>query len=52
MDDPDITHTLMTVKEMIHADFGLNNLKDEIGNNSGILSGKRAYYGQLNLPKF
>ena len=38
MDDPDITHSLMSVKEMIHAKYELNNI-DQF-NNDEILTGK------------
>ena len=38
MDDPDITHSLMSVKEMIHAKYEFNNI-DQF-NNDEILTGK------------
>lgn len=52
MDDPDIAHTILTVKEMICFKYELNNNKDPITNNSGILTGDRPYLHSLGLPKF
>ena len=40
MDDSDIAHSIMTVKEMEHANYGLNDhYYDEFLSNHGILSG-------------
>lgn len=52
MDDPDIAQTIMTVKEMICFKYELNQLKENVANNSGILTGDRPYLQDSRLPKF
>jgi hypothetical protein len=40
MQDHDIIHTLMTIKEMINSGYGLNEWQDDdLLNNSGVLTG-------------
>jgi hypothetical protein len=44
MDDADIFHSIMTVKEMINCNYGLNDWQhDDIINNSGVLTGDRIF---------
>lgn len=52
MEDSDIAHTIMTVKEMIHSGYQLNGSTDHISNNSGVLTGNRPFFASENLPKF
>lgn len=57
MDDADIAHSIMTVKEMEYKGYGLNDKFNEMSNH-GILSGERPYISppfknQLkNIPQF
>lgn len=47
MHDPDIVHSLMTIKEMIYSGYCLNDYhSDDILHNSGILKGERVYFKQ------
>ena len=47
MHDKDILNTLMTVKEMIYCEYGLNCFQlDNLVNNSGILTANRPYFCQ------
>jgi hypothetical protein len=57
MDDADIAHSLMSVKEMIYSGYQLNGYKDDIANNAGVLSGSRPYivengWQKFHVPKF
>ena len=57
MDDADIFHSIMTVKEMIHCGYGLNTWQhDDVINNSGVLTGDRPFIDKGNdfggLPRF
>lgn len=53
MEDADIVHTIMTVKEMIHCDYQLNAfLHDELQSNQGILTGERSFFVDPHNPKF
>ena len=45
MHDPDIVHSIMTIKEMIYCNYSLNDYQDDdILQNSGILRGERKYF--------
>lgn len=52
MDDPDILHSMMSIKEMIYMKYEINEHTDDIANNSGILTGDRPYIKRGNLPKY
>ena len=52
MDDPDIAHSCMSIKEMVHFGYELNEFQScDIANNSDILTGKRSYFKQYGLPR-
>ena len=52
MEDADIVHTIMTIKEMIFCDYCLNDFQyDDLVSNSGVLSADRPYMTD-KLPKF
>jgi len=47
MEDADIVHTIMTIKEMIYCKYGLNEWqRDDVINNSGVLIGDRPFIAQ------
>lgn len=53
MEDADILHSIMTVKEMIHCNYQLNSyLHDDLVSNDGILTGDRAYFADPRNPRF
>jgi len=52
MEDPDIVHSMMSVKEMIFKNYQLNAYTDDIANNSGVLTGNRPFIYPNALPKF
>lgn len=59
MEDADIVHSIMTVKEMIHCDYGLNDFQhDDLVSNAGVLDGDRPFMSdkgalpRLHVPKF
>ena len=57
MEDADIFHSIMTVKEMIFCNYGLNEWQqDDVINNSGVLTGERPFVAQADglggLPRF
>ena len=57
MDDADIAHSIMTVKEMEHKGYGLNG-KVDVMSNDGILTGDRPFIQSplkrelKNIPQF
>jgi hypothetical protein len=53
MNDPDILHSICSVKEMIYSGYSLNDhQEDAIVENSGVLSGKTPYIDSGEAPKF
>ena len=53
MEDADIVHSIMSVKEMIFCDYQLNESQhDELESNYGILTGDRSFFVDPHNPKF
>lgn len=50
MDDADIGHTIMTVKDMIYCKYELKEINGEI-TNSGILRGEMPYIYDKSKPE-
>lgn len=53
MEDADIVHSVMTVKEMISCGYQLNgSLHDDLVSNEGVLTGDRSFFAEPQNPKF
>ena len=53
MEDADILHSIMTVKEMIYCNYQLNSfLYDDLVSNEGILTGDMAFFSDQRNPRF